>query len=119
MELESQVQEAEMLNETLTAAYQELRAEIDRLETEKAQEQYYASLYNDQAQHQQQQQAAAAAAAGASMSMEPSGYAQYGDPGMSTGGYVGDGQGDATWGDNAWIPEEWEPEDNYGGYGGQ
>lgn len=92
MELESQVQEAEMLNQTLTAAYQELRAEIDRLEAEKAQEQYYGGFPGQPA-----------------ASMDPS----YAAPGSST---AGPGQGDAgVWGENAWIPEEWEPEDNYGG----
>lgn len=34
------MQEAEALNQTLTTAYQELRAELERLETEKARERF-------------------------------------------------------------------------------
>lgn len=84
-----------MLNQTLTAAYQELRAEMDGLQAEKAQEQYYASM------------AAAAAQAGPS-NYDTGGYGQQqqqqqqADPGM--------------WSyDPGWIPEEWDD----GGNGGQ
>lgn len=79
---------------TLTAAYQDLRAEIDRLEAEKAYEQYYASL---------------AAAEQPGPAMEPSGYTA---SGSGAAGFPAQGGG-ATWEESAWIPEEWEPEENY------
>lgn len=78
-----------MLTQTLTTAYQDLRAELTRLETEKAQEQYYASL---------------------SGQSDPSFDPSYGTSGTNMAAY---GQGEAAWEENAWIPEEWEPEDNY------
>lgn len=84
------MQQAEMLNQTLTTAYQELRAEITRLETEKAQEQYYASLQGQP---------------------DPSLDTSLGTPGSIMGAY---GQGEDAWGDSTWIPEEWEPEDDHG-----
>ncbi|KAI7780684.1 hypothetical protein LA080_015843 [Diaporthe eres] len=98
-ELEAQVQEAEMLNQTLTAAYQELRAEMDSLQAEKAQEQYYASM--------------AAAQAG------PSSYdASYEGTPASGGTSTGYGQqaDPSLWAyDSSWVPEEWDD----GGSGGQ
>lgn len=80
-----------MLNQTLTAAYQELRAEMDSLQAEKAQEQYYASM--------------AAAQAG------PSSYdTSYGTP-ASGGASAGYGQqaDPSLWAyDSNWVPEEWD-----------
>lgn len=104
-ELEAQVQEAEMLNQTLTAAYQELRAEMDGLQAEKAQEQYYASM----------------AAASSSQAEASSSYdASYGAASSSgaAGGYGG-GQQQADpnmWAyDSNWVPEEWDDGGNGGG----
>lgn len=80
-----------MLNQTLTAAYQELRAEMDSLQAEKAQEQYYASM------------AAASTQAGPSSYDASAGYGQQqADPSL--------------WAyDSNWVPEEWDD----GGNGGQ
>lgn len=83
------MQQAEMLNQTLTTAYQELRAEVDRLETEKAHEQYYASL----------------SAGGQSTSSFDGSYAAQNQD------LAEFGQGDTMWGNNAWAPEEWQPDD--------
>lgn len=88
-ELEAQVQEAELLNQTLTTAYQELKAEMDTLQLEKAQEQYYDEYYG-QAGH----------------SYDPSLAA-------SAPGAAGYGDSDPTlWDDGAWDPEGWQPGDN-------
>lgn len=84
MELESQVQQAEGMNQTLTSAYQNLRAEIDRLEAEKAQEQYYEN-YSTQPE----------------FTFDPA----YATAGSSMAGY---GQGGTTWADNNWAPQEWQ-----------
>lgn len=87
------MQEAELLNQTLTAAYQDLRAEIDRLEAEKAQEQYHASL---------------SAGGEAGPSTDPS----YTASGSDVAGW---GQADVMWGEDAWQSGEWQPEGDYGG----
>lgn len=88
MELESQVHEAEGMNQTLTSAYQSLRSEIDQLEAEKAQEQYYENF-----------------------STQP-GFAF--DPAYATAGsnMAGYGQGDTAWADNNWTPQEWQGGDD-------
>lgn len=100
-ELEAQVQEAETLNQTLTAAYQELRAEMDSLQAEKAQEQYYASMAAAQQQQQQQQ------AGGPSSGYDPSAYGAaeggYGDPNMW------------AYDSTNWVPEEWDQGGSSGG----
>lgn len=84
------MQQAEMLNQTLTTAYQELRAEVDRLETEMAQEQYYASLSGQP-----------------SSSFDAASYAAQGQTPAEFG------QADAgMWGETAWVPEDWQPDDD-------
>ena len=88
-----------MLNQTLTAAYQELRAEMDSLQAEKAQEQYYASV--------------AAAQAGPSSSHD----ASYGGGPASSSGAAGYGQqaDPSMWAyDSSWVPEEWDDGGNSG-----
>ncbi|KAJ0108136.1 hypothetical protein J7T55_007255 [Diaporthe amygdali] len=93
-ELELQVQEAEVLNQTLTTAYQELKAEIDRLQAEKAQEAYYASMAA--------QAGPSYDASYAGSSSGATGYEQQGDPNL--------------WAyDSNWVPEEWDD----GGNGNQ
>lgn len=84
MELESQVQEAEALNQTLTAAYQELKAELDRLEWEK---------------YQEQQPDAPVSQSGSSF--DPF----YNAPNSNSYDY---GQEDVSWGESNWTPEEWD-----------
>lgn len=83
-----------MLNQTLTTAYQELRTEMDSLQAEKAQEQYYASMAAQQA---------------GSSSYDASQQAGYGQE-----------QGDPSlWAyDSNWVPEEWD-DGGAGGSGGQ
>lgn len=85
------MREAELLNQTLTAAYRGLRAEMDALEAEKAQEQqYYAEYYYGQAgQGQEQQQSYDAASTS-----------------WAAGGGGGYGESDPTlWDDGAWDPD--------------
>ncbi|ROW16050.1 hypothetical protein VPNG_02500 [Cytospora leucostoma] len=95
-ELEAQVQDAELLNQTLTTAYQDLRAEMETLQAEKAQEHYYANLSSQ--------------AAGSSY--DPS-YAS------SASGAAGYGQADPTlWEEDAWAPEGWMPGDDDNQYYG-
>ncbi|CAN8096024.1 unnamed protein product [Discula destructiva] len=88
-ELESQVQQAEALNETLTSAYQELRSELDRLEAEKAQEQYY-------------DQSSAQPSFTSDTAYVPSGSVM-----------TAYGQGDSDWGNSSWEPQEWQGGDDY------
>lgn len=96
-ELEAQVQEAENLNQTLTAAYQDLRAEMDSLQAEKAQEQYYASMAAAQAGPSSYD-----ASYGATPASGAEGYGQQGDPSL--------------WAyDSNWVPEAWDE----GGSGSQ
>lgn len=82
-----------MLNQTLTTAYQELKAEIDRIEAEKTQEQYYGDLAG------QSTSASAIDAAYAG-----SGVADY-------------GQGSAAWEDYSYVPEQWEPDEDFSQHG--
>ncbi|KUI71363.1 AP-1-like transcription factor CAP1 [Cytospora mali] len=90
-ELEVQVQEAEHLNQTLSTAYQELKAEMDTLQAEKAQEEYYAQFYSQ-----------------AGPSYDPA----YTASASGTAGYA---QSDPTlWDDGSWAQEGWQPEDNSG-----
>lgn len=95
MELESQVQEAEVLNQTLTSAYQELKAEIDRLEGEKSQERFHEVL--------------------AAQNMPASSFDPF--PTASSSSMAGYGQGGTTWGNSDWTPQEWETEDSYDNQG--
>lgn len=83
------MQEAELFNQTLTAAYQELKAEMDTLHAEEAQEQYYAQYYSQAGQSYDPSFAASA-----------SGTASYG------------GSDPTLWDDSAWDPEGWQPGDN-------
>lgn len=88
MELESEVQQAEALNQTLTTAYQGLRAECDRLQEEKAQEQYNADIASQFA------------------SYDP----LYTTSTSTAGGY---GEGDTTGENITWPMQEWDNEDGY------
>lgn len=99
-ELEIQVQEAEILNQTLTTAYQELKTEMDGLQAEKAQEQYYASMSAQAGPSYDPSYGASASGA--------TGYEQPADPNLWT--Y-----------DSNWVPEEWDDGGNggSGGTGGQ
>ena len=90
-----------MLNQTLTTAYQELRAEMDSLQAEKAQEQYYASM-------------AAAQQAGSSPSYD----ASYGTAASGAEGYGQQGDPNMWAYDSNWVPEEWD-DGGAGGSGGQ
>lgn len=91
-----------MLNQTLTTAYQELRAEMDGLQAEKAQEQYYASMA---AAQQQQTGSSSYDASYGTAASGAEGYGQQGDPSM--------------WAyDSNWVPEEWD-DGGAGGSGGQ
>ncbi|KAF3771299.1 transcriptional activator FOSB/c-Fos [Cryphonectria parasitica EP155] len=91
-ELEQQVQQAELLNQTLTSAYQELKAEMDMLEAEKMQEQYYGDAAS--------QSASASGSAYAAGHMNPAG-TEYDTGGTSYG-----------WGQDTWAPE-WDPDGGY------
>lgn len=88
-ELEAEVQEAELLNQTLTSAYQELRAEMERLEVEKSQEEYYESLSGQP---------------GSSNDLP------YTYTATDTTGAGGQG-GPSQWGDNNWVTGQWESQD--------
>lgn len=90
------MRDAELLSQTLTAACQELRAEMETLQAEKAQEQYYANLSTSQA-------------AGPSY-----------DPSCNTASASGYGQAvnPTLWEDSAWVPEGWMPGDGSNQYYG-
>lgn len=87
-----------MLNQTLTAAYQDLRTEMDSLQAEKAQEQYYASM----AAAQEAGPSSYDASYGGSAASGAESYGQQGDPSL--------------WAyDSNWVPEEWDDGGNGGG----